>query len=100
MFCGLSRKAATEFSFFLAIPTLFAATVYELYKNRALLSGSDLGLISVGSVASFVSAFIAVRALLRYISRHDFSAFAWYRIIFGVLVLATAHWGLVDWSEN
>lgn len=100
LFCGLSRKAATEFSFFLAIPTLFAATVYELYKNRALLSGSDLGLISVGSVASFVSAFIAVRALLRYISRHDFSAFAWYRIIFGVLVLATAHWGLVDWSEN
>jgi undecaprenyl-diphosphatase len=100
LFCGLSRKAATEFSFFLAIPTLFAATVYELYKNRGLLSGSDLGLISVGSVASFVSAFIAVRALLRYISRHDFSAFAWYRIIFGVLVLATAHWGLVDWSEN
>jgi undecaprenyl-diphosphatase len=97
---GLSRKAATEFSFFLAIPTLFAATIYELYKYRTLLQGGDWGLIGVGSIASFVSAFIAVRALLRFISRHDFTGFAWYRIAFGLLVLATAHWGLVDWSSN
>jgi undecaprenyl-diphosphatase len=97
---GLSRKAATEFSFFLAIPTLFAATVYELYKYRALLDSGDWGLFSVGSVASFVSAFIAVRALLRFISRHDFTGFAWYRIAFGLVVLATAYWGVVDWSNN
>jgi undecaprenyl-diphosphatase len=100
LFFGLSRRVATEFSFFLAIPTLFAATIYELYKNRALLGASEWSLISVGSVASFISAFVAVRALLRFISRHDFTVFAWYRIAFGLLVLATAYWGLVDWSNN
>lgn len=97
---GLSRRAATEFSFFLAIPTLFAATIYELYKYRQLLSADDLGLFAIGGIASFISAFIAVRALLRFISRHDFSAFAWYRIAFGLIVLATAYTGLVSWSQS
>lgn len=97
---GLSRKAATEFSFFLAIPTLFAATAYELYKHRALFSADDLSQFAVGFVAAFISAFIAVRALLRYIQHHDFTAFAWYRIVFGVIVLATAHFGWVEWSDQ
>ena len=98
LFFGLSRQAATEFSFFLAIPTLFAATAYELVKYRHLLHADDLGMFAVGSVASFVSAFLAVRGLLRYISRHDFSAFAWYRIAFGLIVLGTAYTGVVNWS--
>ncbi len=85
---GLSRRAATEFSFFLAIPTMFAATAYDLYKHGGLLSASDLGPFAVGFLAAFASAFIAVRALLRYIERHDFTVFAWYRILFGVAILA------------
>jgi undecaprenyl-diphosphatase len=97
---GLSRKAATEFSFFLAIPTLFAASAYELYKERALLSLDDWGMWAVGFIAAFVSAFLCVRWLLRYISSHDFSAFAWYRIAFGLVVLGTAYSGLVDWSAR
>ena len=97
---AMSRKAATEFSFFLAIPTLVIATVYQLYKVRALLHADDLGMWVVGFVASFVSAFLCVRWLLRYISTHDFSIFAWYRIAFGVVVLATWHSGLVSWSSG
>ena len=100
LFFGLSRRAATEFSFFLAIPTLFAATVYEVYKYRSLLNFDDIGPFVVGGVASFISAFIAVRALLRYVSRHDFTVFAWYRIVFGLVVLATAYGGLVNWSQG
>lgn len=100
LFFGLSRQAATEFSFFLAIPTLFAATVYELVKYRHLLNADDLGMFAVGGVASFVSAFFAVRGLLRYISRHDFSIFAWYRIGFGIIVLLTAYTGAVSWSVS
>jgi undecaprenyl-diphosphatase len=96
---GLSRKAATEFSFFLAIPTLLAATAYQMYKERHLLVIDDLGMWIVGFVASFVSAFLCVRWLLRYISSHDFSVFAWYRIAFGIVVLATWQFGLVDWSS-
>ena len=95
---GLSRQAATEFSFFLAIPTLTAATFYELYKARMLLDGSVWELLGVGFVAAFLSAFWAVRALLRYISHHDFSWFAWYRIGFGVLVLVSGYSGWVNWS--
>ncbi len=95
---GLSRKAATEFSFFLAIPTLFAATGYDLYKHREMLSSDDLGLFTVGFVAAFISAFVAVRGLLRFIVHHDFTAFAWYRIVFGIAVLATAYSGLVQWT--
>ena len=100
LFFGLSRKAATEFSFFLAIPTLFAATAYDLYKHREMLSADDYGMISVGFLAAFVSAFIAVRGLLRYIVHHDFTVFAWYRIVFGVLVLATSYFGLVQWTAQ
>ena len=88
MLGGLSRNVATEFSFFLAIPIMFAATGYELAKNRAFLSGSDLGNIAVGFVVSFVFALIAVKALIRYVAHHDFRAFAWYRIALGVVVLA------------
>lgn len=97
---GLSRRAATEFSFFLAIPTLIAATIYELYKERALLAVDDIGMFAVGAVVAFVSAFWAVRGLLRYISTHDFTAFAWYRIAFGLVVIATWYWGIVDWSAT
>lgn len=99
MLFGLSRKAATEFSFFLAIPTLLAATVYSLYKARAQLSLADASLFGVGTIAAFVSAFLCVRWLLRYISSHDFSAFAWYRIAFGLVVLASAYGGWVLWAD-
>jgi undecaprenyl-diphosphatase len=95
---GLSRRAATEFSFFLAVPTLIAAGAYDLYKNRALLDAHDAGMFSVGFVAAFVSAFLCIRWLLRYVARHDFTIFAWYRIAFGVVVLITAYRGLVSWS--
>lgn len=99
MLFGLSRKAATEFSFFLAIPTMLGATVYSVFKNRDALSMADLPLFSLGFVSAFVAAFLCVRWLLRYISTHDFTIFAWYRIVFGILVLVTAHFGLVNWSE-
>ncbi|MGZ3181164.1 MAG: undecaprenyl-diphosphate phosphatase [Telluria sp.] len=99
MLFGLSRKAATEFSFFLAIPTLLAATVYSVIKERALLSAADLPLFLVGGLAAFISAFLCVRWLLRYISSHDFTIFAWYRIVFGLLILATAHYHLVNWAD-
>ena len=100
LFFGLSRKAATEFSFFLAIPTLFAASAYQLYKERALLASDDVGMWAVGFVAAFVSAFLCVRWLLRYIASHDFTPFAWYRIAFGLVVLATAYSGLVNWTAG
>jgi len=99
LFFGLSRKAATEFSFFLAIPTLTAATVYEVYKYRSLFHGGDLDIFLAGSITSFISAFLCVRWLLRFISSHDFTVFAWYRIVFGLVVLGTAYSGLVNWSE-
>jgi undecaprenyl-diphosphatase len=99
LFFGLSRKAATEFSFFLAIPTLIAAGLYELWKERALLNADDLGMWAVGFVAAFVSAFLCVRWLLRYISNHDFSVFAWYRIAFGLVVIGTAYSGVVNWTN-
>ncbi|GAB3406065.1 undecaprenyl-diphosphate phosphatase [Massilia agilis] len=99
MLFGLSRKAATEFSFFLAIPTLLAATAYSVIKERAALSAADLPLFGIGGLAAFASAFLCVRWLLRYISSHDFTAFAWYRIVFGIVVIATAHFGWVMWAE-
>lgn len=99
MLFGLSRKAATEFSFFLAIPTLLAATVYSLYKDRALLSAADVPLFTAGTIAAFISAFFCVRWLLRYISTHTFSAFAWYRIVFGFVVIASAYSGWVVWAD-
>jgi undecaprenyl-diphosphatase len=99
MLFGLSRKAATEFSFFLAIPTLLAATVYSVIKARHDLHATDLPLFLIGGVAAFVSAFLCVRWLLRFISTHDFTGFAWYRIVFGILVLVSAHFGWVIWAD-
>ena len=98
MLFGLSRPAATEFSFFLAIPTLLAACAYDLLKNRALLSTDDLQGFAIGFVAAFISAFLCVRWLIRYVSRHDFVPFAWYRIAFGLIVLYTAWSGIVSWA--
>ena len=98
MVLGLSRKAATDFSFFLAIPTLIGAGVYSLYKQRAVLSMADAPLFGVGLLFSFISAWICVRWLLRYIANHSFVLFAWYRIAFGIIVLATAWTGLVKWA--
>jgi undecaprenyl-diphosphatase len=100
MFFGLSRKCATEFTFFLAIPTLVGATVYSLWKARSLLVASDIPMFSVGFIASFISAFVVVRWFIRYVSTHDFTIFAWYRIAFGVVVLATAYSGVVDWAKS
>jgi undecaprenyl-diphosphatase len=99
MLFGLSRKAATEFSFFLAVPTLMAAGAYDLLKHRALFSTADLPMFGVGSVTAFVSAFVVVRWLIRYVATHDFKPFAWYRIAFGVVVLLTAHFGWVNWKN-
>ena len=100
MLFGLSRKAATEFSFFLAVPTLVAAGAYDFWKNRALFNAGDAGLFAVGSITAFVSAFLCVRWLLRYIATHDFTLFAWYRIAFGAAVLITAYAGVVNWSAG
>jgi undecaprenyl-diphosphatase len=98
MLLGLSRKAATDFSFFLAMPTLIGAGVYSLYKERALLSVADVPMFAVGLVFSFLSAWLCIRWLLRYISSHSFVPFAWYRIGFGVVVLVTAWTGVVKWA--
>ena len=98
MLLGLSRKAATDFSFYLAIPTLIGAGAYSLYKERALLSLADLPLFAVGLVVSFISAWLCIRWLLRYIATHSFAGFAYYRIVFGAVVLATAWSGLVVWA--
>ena len=88
MLFGLSRQAATEFSFFLSVPIMFAATGYQMVKYRGLFTAADIGPFAVGFVVSFLSALLAVRALIRYVARHDFNAFAWYRIALGVIVLA------------
>ncbi|MBU6225574.1 MAG: undecaprenyl-diphosphate phosphatase [Burkholderiales bacterium] len=98
MILGLSRKAATDFSFYLAIPTLIGAGVYSLYKERALLSLADAPTFAVGLFFSFISAWICVRWLLRYIASHSFVPFAWYRIVFGIAVWGTAYTGWITWS--
>jgi undecaprenyl-diphosphatase len=98
MLFGLSRKAATEFSFFLAIPTLFAATGYDFVRHRGLLAARDVPAFGVGFAAAFVFAFLCVRWLIRYVSHHDFTPFAWYRILFGGVILATAYAGVVQWA--
>jgi undecaprenyl-diphosphatase len=100
MLLGLSRQTATDFSFYLAIPTLVGAGAYSLYKERALLSMADLPLFGVGLLFSFLSAWVCVRWLLRYISSHTFVPFAWYRIAFGLLVLATWQFGWVNWTAG
>ena len=99
MLLGLSRKAAIDFSFFLAIPTLIGAGAYSLYKERALLSWADVPMFTVGLVAAFISAYACVRWLLRFIANHNFVPFAWYRIAFGIVVLATSWSGAVVWSH-
>ena len=98
MLLGLSRKAATDFSFYLAIPTLIGAGVYSLYKERALLSMADLPMFGVGLLFAFLSAWLCIRWLLRYIATHTFVVFAWYRIAFGIVVLVTAWTGTVSWT--
>jgi undecaprenyl-diphosphatase len=98
MLLGSSRKAATDFSFYLAIPTLIGAGVYSLYKERALLSMADLPMFLVGLVVSFISAWLCVKWLLKFISTHNFNGFAYYRIAFGIVVLLTAYSGLVKWA--
>ena len=98
MLLGLSRKAATDFSFFLAMPTLIGAGAYSLYKERAVLSMADIPMFSVGLVFSFFSAWLCVRWLLRYISTNSFVPFAYYRIVFGAVVLVTAWTGWVKWA--
>ncbi|MFU6378826.1 undecaprenyl-diphosphate phosphatase [Metapseudomonas otitidis] len=95
---GLSRKAATEFSFFLAMPTMVGAAVYSGYKYRHLFQSADLPVFALGFVVSFIFAMLAVRALLKFIASHSYAVFAWYRIGFGLLILATWVFGVVDWS--
>ncbi len=100
MLFGLSRQAATEFSFFLAVPTLVAAGAYDLYKHRDIFSASDLPVFAVGLISAFLSAYLCIRWLIRYVANHDFKPFAWYRIVFGIAVLITAYTGWVDWGAH
>ncbi len=99
LFVGLSRKAAAEFSFFLAIPTMFAATLYDVLRHRDEFVAADLPVFAVGFGVSFISALLVIRALIRFVSRHDFSVFAWYRIVFGTFILLSAWTGLVNWTH-
>jgi undecaprenyl-diphosphatase len=99
MLFGLERRVATEFSFFLAMPIIFGATAFELFRGWHLLSADALGMFTLGFVAAFVSAFACVRWLLRYIAAHDFTVFAWYRIAFGLLILLLGYSDALDWSE-
>ena len=99
MILGLSRKAATEFSFYLAIPTLIGAGVYSVWKQRDVIAAAELPVFAVGLLLAFASAWLCIRWLIRYISTHDFAAFGWYRIAFGGVILLTAWGGWVDWSH-
>lgn len=98
IFIGLERKVAAEFSFFLAVPTMFAATFYDLYKHRDLLTVAEVPMFAVGFVAAFVSALLAVRTLVRFVANHTYEVFAWYRIVFGLIILATWYFGWVNWN--
>ena len=98
MLFGFSRKCATEFSFFLGIPTLMGAGAYSVWKQRDLLQWSDLPMFAIGTVFAFFSAWLCIRWLIRYVSTHDFTVFAWYRIVFGLVVLLTAYTGWVEWK--
>jgi undecaprenyl-diphosphatase len=95
---GFSRRAATDFSFFLGIPTLMGAGVYSMWKQRAMLSAADAPMFAVGLAVSFVAALACIRWLIRYVATHDFVPFAWYRIAFGAIVLLTAWTGWVQWG--
>lgn len=96
---GFSRKAATEFSFFLAIPTVIGASVYSGFKARDQFVAAEFPLYAIGFVAAFVAALACVRWFLRYVSSNDFRIFAWYRIVFGGVILLTAYAGWVDWTQ-
>lgn len=98
LFIGLDRKVAAEFSFFLAVPTMVAATAYDVFKHRDLLSLDDLPMFAAGFITAFIAAWIAVRTLVRYVANHSYEIFAWYRIVFGLVILITAYTGLVNWS--
>ncbi len=97
LFIGMQRRAATEFSFFIAIPTLLAATAYKLWQARDTLTTAELQPLAISSAVAFISALLAVRFLIRFVSRHSFASFAWYRIAFGIIILVTAWTGLVHW---
>ena len=94
---GLSRRTAAEFSFFVAIPALLAATAFDIWKARADFATADVEPLIVSCVASFISALLVTKLLLRFVSRHSFAAFAWYRIVFGAIILITAYTGVVRW---
>ncbi|RYZ94650.1 MAG: undecaprenyl-diphosphate phosphatase [Moraxellaceae bacterium] len=98
LFIGLDRKVAAEFSFFLAVPTMFAATFYDVYKHRDLLHTSDLPMFAAGFITAFFAAWIAVRTLVRFVANHTYEVFAWYRIAFGLVILITAYTGIVSWN--
>lgn len=98
LFFGLSRKAAAEFSFFLAIPTMFAATFYDVFKHRHEFVAADLPVFAVGFVTAFISALWVIKALMRFISNHDFTVFAYYRIAFGAFILISSWAGWVNWA--
>ena len=98
MYFGLSRRASTEFSFFLAIPMIGAASLYALWEAREQMEIEDMGILAIGFITSFFVTFAVMRALLRFVSKHTYMAFAWYRIAFGLLVLATAYTGVINWS--
>ena len=100
MLFGLSRQTATQFSFFLAIPILFAASVKELFGIRDMLNAHHITLFAIGFIFSFISAFLCVRWLLRFVSHNDFKGFAWYRIVFGLVILATWALGWVNWTAS
>lgn len=98
LFFGFSRTTAAEFSFFLAIPTMFAATFYDILKHRELFEPSDFGLMAIGFIAAFISALLVVRALMKFIANHSFIAFAFYRIGLGILLLGLSFTGVVNFS--
>jgi undecaprenyl-diphosphatase len=99
MLMGSDKRSAAEFSFFLAMPTMVAASVYSGYKYHGLFQPGDFPVFAIGFITSFIFAMIAVKALLRFIATHSYAVFAWYRIAFGVLILATWQFGWVDWTS-
>jgi undecaprenyl-diphosphatase len=99
LFIGLNRKVAAEFSFFLAVPTMFAATFYDVYKHRDLLEASDIPMFAAGFITAFFSAWLAIRTLVKFVANHTYEIFAWYRIVFGILILATAYFGVIEWNQ-
>jgi undecaprenyl-diphosphatase len=94
----LNRKVAAEFSFFLAVPTMFAATFYDIYKHREFLDASDAPVFAAGFITAFLSAWLAIRTLVRFVANHTYEIFAWYRIAFGLVILITAYSGLIHWG--